>query len=87
MAQVLQRDIPDIRFVVKPTGGSIANLLDVNQGKLSMGLVFSGDAYLGRKGELRKGLPPTTHVRALARLYGATAQLVVARSEFHQNRR
>lgn len=77
MVQVLHRDIPDIRFVVKPTGGSIANLLDVNQEKLSMGLVFSGDAYLGRKGELRKGLPPTTHVRALARLYGATAQLVV----------
>jgi TRAP transporter TAXI family solute receptor len=77
MAQVFHRDIPGVRFVVKPTGGSLANLFDVNQGRLSMGMVFSGDAYLGWKGKLRKGLPPTTHVRALARLYGATAQLVV----------
>jgi TRAP transporter TAXI family solute receptor len=57
----------------------VANLLDVHRGKLAMGLVFAGDAYLGREGRLREDLPPTREVLALARLYGATAHLVVSR--------
>jgi TRAP transporter TAXI family solute receptor len=77
MAQVLNEDISEVRVVVKPSGGSLANLLEVERGQLSMGLVFSGDAYLGWKGRLKKNMEPTKEVRALARLYGATAQLAV----------
>jgi TRAP transporter TAXI family solute receptor len=77
MAQVLNEDIPDVRVAVKPSGGSLANLREVEQGQLSMGLVFSGDAYLGWKGRLKENMAPTKEVRAVARLYGATAQLVV----------
>ena len=60
------------------SGGSIANLIDVEQGKLAMGLVFAGDAYLASQGRLKEDLAPTTRVLALARLYGATAHLATS---------
>jgi hypothetical protein len=67
----------DVRVV--PSGGSVDNLLRVQSGELELGLVFAGDAFLGARGTLRYDLPPTSQVRALTSLYGATAQLVVLR--------
>jgi TRAP transporter TAXI family solute receptor len=65
------------RLVLNRSGGSLANLTEVNEGTLDLALVYAGDADLGSQGLLDQKLPPTTHVRALARLYGAPAQLVV----------
>lgn len=79
LAEILNENLVGTRVTVAPSGGSVANLLDVHRGKLAMGLVFAGDAYLGRQGRLKEGLPPTTGVLALARLYGASAHLVVSR--------
>lgn len=64
-------------LVLNRSGGSLANLTEVNEGNYDMALVYAGDADLGSRGKLDQNLPPTTHVRALARLYGAPAQLVV----------
>lgn len=64
-------------LVLNRSGGSLSNLTEVNEGNFDMALVYAGDAALGGRGELDQNLPPTTHVRALARLYGAPAQLVV----------
>lgn len=79
MAAVLERGLPDTRVTVQRSGGSLANLTDVDQGKLDMALVYAGDAYLGRAGRIERELPPTERVLALARLYGASAHLVVRR--------
>lgn len=79
LAELLNRQLSGVRIKETPSGGSVANLLGVEKGELDMGLVFAGDAYLGRQGRLKKELQPTTSVYALARLYGATAHLVVSR--------
>ncbi len=78
LATILNENLSGVRITVEPSAGSLANLLDVEQGKMSMGLVFAGDAYLARQGRLKEDLMPTTGIMALARLYGATAHLVVA---------
>lgn len=77
LADLFSRDIPRVRVRAEHTGGSIDNLIRVDGGKASMALVYAGDAYLGSRGELRLGEPATKNVRALARLYGAAAQLIV----------
>lgn len=78
LAEILKENLAGVRVTATSSGGSVANLLDVHRGNLAMGLVFAGDAYLGRRGQLKEDLPPTTGVLALARLYGATAHLVVS---------
>lgn len=78
-----QADLP-YHMILNRSGGSLANLTEVNEGKLDMALVYAGDASLGSQGRLDLSLPPTAHVRALARLYGAPAQLaVLQRSAVH----
>jgi TRAP transporter TAXI family solute receptor len=85
IAEILNANLAGVRVTATSSGGSVANLLDVHRGNLAMGLVFAGDAYLGQRGKLKEGLPPTTGVLALARLYGATAHLVVSgESAIHQ---
>lgn len=79
LAEILKGSLAGVRITVIPTGGSVANLLAVERGDLATGLVFAGDAYLGRQGRLKEELPPTTGVLALTRLYGASAHLVVPR--------
>lgn len=79
LAEILNENLAGVRVTATSSGGSVANLLDVHRGNLAMGLVFAGDAYLGRQGQLKEDLPPTTGVLALTRLYGATAHLVVSR--------
>lgn len=77
LAQVINQEMTGYRAVATRSGGSGSNLRDVDRGKLSMALAYAGDAYLGRRGELGSGEPATENVRAVARLYGAAAQLMV----------
>ncbi len=80
MAELFALQLPEFPVKVHRSGGSVVNLVRVEQGKLSMGLVYAGDAYLGRLGKLSRYPEPTQKVRALARLYGASAQLLVLKS-------
>ncbi len=84
LAEVLNAGLPSGQITVEKSGGSIDNLTRVESGRLDMGLVFAGDAFLGARGELKTGLPPTKNVQALSRLYGATAQLIVLHSSVIQ---
>lgn len=77
LAELINREMPEVRVRVERTGGSVANLTSVDRGKMPMALVFAGDAYLASEGLLHRGQPAAENVRALARLYGAAAQLVV----------
>ncbi|MBU1249170.1 MAG: TAXI family TRAP transporter solute-binding subunit [Proteobacteria bacterium] len=61
----------------KGSGGSADNLRALDDGSVDFGIVYSGDAHLGRNGQLPGNDHRFTEVRALAFLYGAPAQLVV----------
>ncbi|MGE4505794.1 MAG: TAXI family TRAP transporter solute-binding subunit [Desulfovibrionaceae bacterium] len=61
----------------KGTGGSAENLRLLDSGEVDLGIVYAGDAWLGRRGRLAEDDAPHTGVRALCTLYGASAHLVV----------
>lgn len=61
----------------KGSGGSAENLRTLDKRSIDFGIVYSGDAFLGRNGKLPKDDTKYTGVRALSFLYGAPAQLVV----------
>ncbi|MDD3311909.1 TAXI family TRAP transporter solute-binding subunit [Pseudodesulfovibrio sp.] len=66
------------------SGGSAENLRSLNKNGVDMGIVYSGDAFLGREGRLPGDPAHYDKVRALGFLYGAPAQLVVrADSDIH----
>ncbi len=73
----VQKKYADIEISAEGTGGSTANLKLLDKGDIDFGIVYSGDAYLGRVGKLPKDTNKYTKVRAVAYLYGAPAQLVV----------
>ncbi len=61
----------------KGSGGSAENLRTLNKNGIDIGIVYSGDAFLGRNGKLQCDTTRYDKVRALSFLYGAPAQLVV----------
>lgn len=77
LVEIIGEGMPETRIAVQRSGGSLANLKDVDRGELDMALVYAGDAYMGWEGRLSPDLPQVRNVRAVARLYGASAELVV----------
>jgi len=77
LATIINESVPDKSVSVRSSGGSEANLNKVRQGRLDLGLVYSGDAYLAEKGELGEDGQPLGNIKVLARIYGGAAQLVV----------
>ena len=67
------------RYTVKArsSAGSVENLRRVDRGRMHFGVVYSGHVYLGREGRLKNDDRKYEDVLAVARLYGAPAQLVV----------
>jgi len=61
----------------KGSGGSAENLRTLNKNAVDIGIVYSGDAFLGRHGKLPGDTTKYDKVRVLSFLYGAPAQLVV----------
>ena len=59
------------------SGGSAENLRSLNKNGVDLGIVYSGDAFLGRNAKLPDDPVYYDQVRALSFLYGAPAQLVV----------
>lgn len=77
LAELLRKELPERHIKATNSAGSVANLKAVNAGKAALALTYAGDAYLGRQGLLENYPTRLTNVRALARIYGSTAQLVV----------
>ncbi len=77
LAGIINESIAGTTVSVRSSGGSEANLIKVSQGRLDLGLVYSGDAYLAEKFGLEENGQPLGNVTALARVYGGAAQLVV----------
>jgi TRAP transporter TAXI family solute receptor len=76
MADFINRTYPDIEISFETSGGSTANLKRLNNGDIDFGIVYSGDAYLGRNGRLAGDDTKYENVRALGFLYGVPVHLV-----------
>lgn len=77
LAAYIESAHPEYKFRVIGTGGSVENLKLVNSGKAVLALAHAGDIYLARQGELENENDRYVNIRALGRLFGSTAQLVV----------
>jgi uncharacterized protein len=77
MAIFIGRSVPHFDVSSEGSGGSGENLKRLNSAQIDFGIVYSGDAYLGRVGELPQDSNKYEDVRSVAYLYGAPAQLVV----------
>lgn len=77
MSSLISADQEWIDVSPKGSGGSAENLRSLNKNGLDMGIIYSGDAFLGRNGKLPDDATHYDRVRMLSFLYGAPAQLVV----------
>lgn len=77
MAIYLGRHVPNLEMSSEGSGGSGENLRRIHSGQIHYGIVYSGDAFLGRRGELPNDTTKYDKVMTVGYLYGAPAQLVV----------
>lgn len=73
----LSKTIPDLEVSNTASAGSLENLRRVNSGEADFGIVYSGDIYLGRNGQLAQDTRKYENVQVMAFLYGAPAHLVM----------
>jgi hypothetical protein len=78
MSLIMQDRYEYLDIAAEGTGGSGENLRSVNAGDLEYGIVYAGDAFLGRQGALPEDTTEYTNLRPAAPLYGAVAHLVVS---------
>ena len=76
IAIMLSKGIPDVEVSSEGTGGSAENLKRLDSGDVDFGIVYSGDLWLGSKGQLPQDTKEYKKVRPMSNLYGAPAQLV-----------
>ncbi|MGE4470261.1 MAG: TAXI family TRAP transporter solute-binding subunit [Desulfovibrio sp.] len=77
MSSIISHSYDHLDVSPKGSGGSAENLRTLDKGSVDFGIVYSGDAYLGRLGKLVNDESTYENVRAVSFLYGAPAQLVV----------
>ncbi|RWU02980.1 C4-dicarboxylate ABC transporter substrate-binding protein [Pseudodesulfovibrio sp. S3] len=77
MANIISDEVEWLNIITKISGGSFENLAELDESMTDMGIVYAGDAFLGRRGSLPGDPKRYDQTRALAYLYGAPAQLVV----------
>jgi len=80
MANIISVSYDKIDISPKGSGGSAENLRTLNKNGVDMGIVYSGDAFLGRNGKLPNDNTRYDQVRSVSFLYGAPAQLVVRKN-------
>jgi uncharacterized protein len=76
IAIMLSKQLPNVEVSSEGTGGSAENLKRLDSGEVDFGIVYSGDIWLGSRGELPQDKKKYTNVRPMSYLYGAPAQLV-----------
>ncbi|MEF2145672.1 MAG: TAXI family TRAP transporter solute-binding subunit [Desulfovibrionaceae bacterium] len=77
MASIIAHTYDYLDMSPKGSGGSAENLRTLDKASVDFGIVYSGDAYLGRAGLLVNDTTKYENVRGISFLYGAPAQLVV----------
>ncbi|MDD2559032.1 MAG: TAXI family TRAP transporter solute-binding subunit, partial [Desulfuromonas sp.] len=76
----LSRMEKDIDISNMASAGSVENLRRVNSGDADFGIVYSGDLYLARIGQLTNDTRKYPNVLAMSYLYWAPAHLLVLSS-------
>lgn len=71
------KESKEYRVRAQSSAGSVENLRKVDQGKMDFGVVYSGNVFEGRNGQLKNDPNKYENVLAVAFLYGAPGQLVV----------
>lgn len=77
MSSIISHTYDYLDVSPKGSGGSAENLRTLDKASVDFGIVYSGDAYIGRMGKLVNDETKYENVRAISFLYGAPAQLVV----------
>ena len=77
ISSIISGEYAWIDVAPRGSGGSAENLRSLNKNGVDLGIVYSGDAFLGRNAKLPGDPVHYDRVRALSFLYGAPAQLVV----------
>lgn len=77
MSSIITHAYDHLDVSPKGSGGSAENLRTLDKASVDFGIVYSGDAYLGRLGKLVNDENKYENVQAVSFLYGAPAQLVV----------
>ncbi len=80
ISSILSKVDRDVEVSNMASAGSVENLRRVNSGDADFGIVYSGDMYLARNGQLTNDTRKYTNVHAISYLYGAPAHLVVLAS-------
>ncbi|SKA72484.1 hypothetical protein SAMN02745704_00409 [Paucidesulfovibrio gracilis DSM 16080] len=77
MSSIISHAYDHLDVSPKGSGGSAENLRTLDKASVDFGIVYSGDAYLGRMGQLVNDETKYENLRVISFLYGAPAQLVV----------
>ena len=77
MSSIISHTYDYLDVSPKGSGGSAENLRTLDKASVDFGIVYSGDAYLGRMGQLVNDETKYENLRVISFLYGAPAQLVV----------
>lgn len=77
ISTLLSRNIEGVDVSNMASAGSVENLRRINSRDADFGIVYSGDLYLGIKGQLTNDTRQYRNVRAVSFLYDAPAQLLV----------
>jgi TRAP transporter TAXI family solute receptor len=85
IVDLVNNSTPDFKLEAVSSGGSVDNLKAVDSGEIPLALAYSGDSYLGHLGKLENEKGRFENVRALGRVYGSTAQLVVRKESIIQS--
>jgi hypothetical protein len=81
MATYINKNVENVEVSSEGSGGSTANLKRLHSHDVDFGIVYSGDAFLGRNGRLPQDDTKYDNVRAISYLYGAPAHLVTRRDD------
>jgi TRAP transporter TAXI family solute receptor len=71
------RVLPDVRFEVEETAGSVTNIEDLQNGTADLGLALADVAYMAFSGDLRELVPDGRNVRGLAVLHSSRVHVMV----------
>ncbi|MFH1217910.1 MAG: TAXI family TRAP transporter solute-binding subunit [Pseudomonadota bacterium] len=71
------KKIQEFTLIGKSSGGSVENLRKIDSDRYAMGVVYSGELYMGRNGMLQDDPTRYENVLAVSYFYGAPAQLIV----------
>ncbi|WP_413282949.1 TAXI family TRAP transporter solute-binding subunit [Vibrio sp. MA40-2] len=79
VGSLVSKSIPDAKFTVEGSAGSVENLRRIGGGDLQMGVAFSGDSYLAYNGlEAFESTGKVDNIRVIGFLYSAISQVVTA---------